>query len=232
MLISLAGGAVGTAGQRGAAARAERVAAHSPISHASCLSIRTRMFIWSRCCWLWPADSFLARCRCGRFCAPIPYEVVKAGSAGIIAGSTGRRITLRDVLLVVQIAICAVLVTSSLVAVRGLVRRCTATSGLNRGTPCWSDTDLSMAGYSGDSVPAMQRRMIEALETIPGVKSVGLVESNPAGRGRVDRGCLYRPNDGSATSECRSRRQRVQHLSRLLPCGGHSAVGRQGFHLA
>ena len=33
-----------------------------------------------------------------------------------------RRFTLRDVLLVVQIAICAVLVTSSLVAVRGLVR--------------------------------------------------------------------------------------------------------------
>ena len=51
-----------------------------------------------------------------------PYEVVKAGSTGIIAGNAGRRITLRDMLLVVQIAICAVLVTSSLVAVRGLVR--------------------------------------------------------------------------------------------------------------
>jgi hypothetical protein len=33
-----------------------------------------------------------------------------------------RRLTLRDVLLAVQIAICAVLVTSSLVAVRGLAR--------------------------------------------------------------------------------------------------------------
>ena len=46
-----------------------------------------------------------------------PYEVVKAGSSVM----AGRRVTLRDVLLVVQIAICAVLVTSSLVAVRGLV---------------------------------------------------------------------------------------------------------------
>ena len=26
------------------------------------------------------------------------------------------------------------------------------------------DTDLKTAGYSGDSVPAMQRRMIDALE--------------------------------------------------------------------
>src|SRR5580658_3954321 len=51
-----------------------------------------------------------------------PYEVVKAGSTGIVAGNSSRRITARDVLLVVQIAICAVLVTSSLVAVRGLVR--------------------------------------------------------------------------------------------------------------
>ena len=49
-----------------------------------------------------------------------PYEVVKTGSTGIVAGNTGRRITLRDVLLVAQIAICGVLVTSSLVAVRGV----------------------------------------------------------------------------------------------------------------
>ena len=47
-----------------------------------------------------------------------PYEIVKAGPSARI----GRRLTIRDVLLVVQIAICAVLVTSSLVAVRGLVR--------------------------------------------------------------------------------------------------------------
>jgi hypothetical protein len=47
-----------------------------------------------------------------------PYEIVKSGSTA----SIGRRITIRDLALVVQIAICAVLVTSSMVAVRGLVR--------------------------------------------------------------------------------------------------------------
>src|SRR5258707_4292786 len=45
-----------------------------------------------------------------------PYEIVKAGSTGAF----GRRITARDVMLGVQIAICAVLGTSSMVAVRGL----------------------------------------------------------------------------------------------------------------
>jgi len=46
-----------------------------------------------------------------------PYEVVKGGSTGTV----GRRMTVRDLLLVVQIAICAVLVTASMVAVRGLM---------------------------------------------------------------------------------------------------------------
>ena len=101
-----------------------------------------------------------------------PYEVVKSGSTGIIAGNTGRRITLRDVLLVVQIAICAVLVTSSLVAVRGLARSMHSNFGFEPENAMLVDTTLSMAGYSGDRLPAMQRRMIDALQTIPGVKSV------------------------------------------------------------
>jgi hypothetical protein len=47
-----------------------------------------------------------------------PYQIVKAGSAS----RPGRRMTVRDILLVVQIAICGLLVTSSLVAVVGLTR--------------------------------------------------------------------------------------------------------------
>ena len=112
-----------------------------------------------------------------------PYEVVKAGSSGIIAGSAGRRITLRDVLLVVQIAICAVLVTSSLVAVRGLARSMHSNFGFEPRNAMLVDTTLSMAGYSGDRVPSMQRRMIDALQTIPGVKTVGFVSEIPLGGG-------------------------------------------------
>jgi predicted permease len=112
-----------------------------------------------------------------------PYEVVKAGSTGIIFSHAGRRITLRDLLLVVQIAICGVLVTSSLVAVRGLVRSMQSNFGFEPRNAMLADTALSMAGYSGDRVPAMQRRMIDALNTIPGVKSVGLVSQIPLGGG-------------------------------------------------
>jgi predicted permease len=112
-----------------------------------------------------------------------PYEVVKAGSSGIVAGNTGRRITLRDALVVVQIAICAVLVTSSLVAVRGLVRSLHSNFGFEPQNAMLVDTTLSMAGYSDERVPAMQRRMIDALEAIAGVKSVGFVSQHPLGGG-------------------------------------------------
>jgi predicted permease len=47
-----------------------------------------------------------------------PYQVIKSGSTRTVT----RRISARDLLLVAQVAICAVLVTSSLVAVRGLLR--------------------------------------------------------------------------------------------------------------
>ena len=112
-----------------------------------------------------------------------PYEVVKAGSSGIIAGNTGRRITTRDVLLVVQIAICAVLVTSSLVAVRGLVRSMHSNFGFEPRNAMVVDASLNMAGYSGHRVAEMQRRMIDALKSIPGVKSAGFVSEIPLGGG-------------------------------------------------
>src|SRR5277367_3535824 len=100
-----------------------------------------------------------------------PYEIVKAGSTGVF----GRRITVRDVLLVVQIAICVVLVTSSMVAVRGLMRSMHSNFGFEPRNAMLVDTDLKAAGYGDDRIPGMQKRMIEAVETIPGVTSVGIV---------------------------------------------------------
>jgi ABC-type antimicrobial peptide transport system permease subunit len=49
-----------------------------------------------------------------------------------------------------------------------------------------ASTDLSMSGYSPDRVPAMQKRMIEALEALPGVESVGLIDMLPLSTGSGD----------------------------------------------
>ncbi len=103
------------------------------------------------------------------------YLIVKSGPSG----GVGRRITIRDALLAVQIAICAVLVTSSMVALRGLVRSLNANYGFQTRNTILLNTNLAMAGYSADEVPAMQRRMLDAMKSIPGVERVGLVNEYP-----------------------------------------------------
>jgi predicted permease len=102
-----------------------------------------------------------------------PYEVVKSGAAARV----GRRITGRDVLLAVQISLCAVLVTSSLVAVRGLVFALHGNFGFEPKQAMLVGADLHMAGYSGDRVAPLQKRMLDAVAAIPGVESVGLTDA-------------------------------------------------------
>jgi predicted permease len=108
-----------------------------------------------------------------------PYQIVKSGSRT----TGGRRITARELLLVVQIAICAVLVTSSMVAVRGLTHSVHSNFGFEPQNALLVDTDLHMAGYSSEAVPAMQKRMIDDIEAIPGLKSAGLIDQLPLYRG-------------------------------------------------
>lgn len=108
-----------------------------------------------------------------------PYEIVKAGPGGTV----GRRVTLRDALLVAQIAICAVLVTSSFVAVRGLARSLRSNFGFEPHNAMLVDTALKMAGYTGDAVPPMQKRLLGAMQSIPGVTAVGMADVVPLSGG-------------------------------------------------
>jgi predicted permease len=104
-----------------------------------------------------------------------PYGIVKVGPAGI----AGHRVTLRDALLVVQIAICAVLVTSSMVAVRGLLRSLHSNLGFDLRNTMVAGVQMKMGGYSGDSVTALEQRMIDAMKAIPGVEWAALANNPP-----------------------------------------------------
>jgi len=138
----------------------------------------------------------------GQILRTSPYEVVKAGSSDRMR----RRITARDVLLVTQIAICAVLVTSSLVAVRGLARAFHGHFGFEPQNTLLADTDLGMAGYRDNQVARAQKRIIEALQAIPGVESVGLADQVPLGDGQPDSNVFtdttsdLRPSNAAADS--------------------------------
>ena len=106
-----------------------------------------------------------------------PWQTVKAGSVD----GVGRQFNLRDLLVVLQIAVCAVLVTSSLVAVRGLLRSLHSNFGFVTQNAMLVETDVDMAGYSGRQVPVMQKKLIEAMDGIPGVTAAAASDMLPLG---------------------------------------------------
>ncbi len=88
-----------------------------------------------------------------------------------------RRFALRDVLLGAQIAICTLLVTASLVAALGMERTLHAPLGIQPQGAMLVDVDLGQAGRSGDVV--VEKELITAMRSIPGVTAAGTVNRTP-----------------------------------------------------
>lgn len=105
-----------------------------------------------------------------------PYQGIKAGNA---IGMARRAFSLRDLLLAFQIAICAVLVTSSLVAVRGMMRSLHSSYGFNPDHALQLNTDLDMGGYKGEQIPILQRRILDTLTHVPGVTAAAYASRIP-----------------------------------------------------
>jgi predicted permease len=104
------------------------------------------------------------------------YVLVKAGAN---SARIWRLLTLRDVLLVLQISVCAVLVTASLVAVRGLVRELHSNFGFYPQGSMLASFDLKMAGYSENRAADFQRRAFDAVLEIPGISAAGYANMTP-----------------------------------------------------
>jgi predicted permease len=110
-------------------------------------------------------------------------DATDAMKSGTTSARIVRRLTMRDLLLGIQIALCALLLTASLVALRGMDRSLHAPMGfLPEGTMV-ADTNLQMAGYSDDSAFPVQRRIIDEARQLPGVQAAGTIDSLPLGGG-------------------------------------------------
>jgi predicted permease len=103
-----------------------------------------------------------------------PLQMIKNG----LAAPAPQRVSFRDVLLVAQISICALLVAASLVAVRGM-RRALAGSSAGIQPQGVMLASIDLGGAEGDRVVERQKRMIEAVRSIPGVMAVGAVRETP-----------------------------------------------------
>jgi predicted permease len=105
-----------------------------------------------------------------------PLQAMKSGPAGFMPR---HRFTPRDVLLGVQIAICTLLVTASLVAVRGMVRVLHAPLGFQPQSAALVNLDLRQIETKGDEALEKEKAMIEAVRRLPGVTAAATVNRVP-----------------------------------------------------
>jgi hypothetical protein len=89
----------------------------------------------------------------------------------------------RDVLLGIQVALCALLLTASLVALRGMQRSLVAPLGFQPKGALLARSDMHMAGYTDDASLRMQKRMLEEAARIAGVDAAGTINEPPLGTG-------------------------------------------------
>lgn len=108
-------------------------------------------------------------------------DAAQAMKTGPVTITVFRRFTLRDVLLAIQIAICTLLVTASLVALRGMQRSLHANLGFNPQGVTLLDSDFGLAGYTNDQSVPLEKRLIDEAAKIPGVLAVGSINSIPLG---------------------------------------------------
>jgi macrolide transport system ATP-binding/permease protein len=109
-----------------------------------------------------------------------PYQGIKSGNT---AWGIARRFSLRDLLLAVQIALCAVLVTASLVAIRGMIRSLHSNFGFDPQNALQLNTDFAMGRYAPEEVPILQRRVLESLSRVPGVTAAAYASRIPLNLG-------------------------------------------------
>jgi ABC-type antimicrobial peptide transport system permease subunit len=110
-------------------------------------------------------------------------QIWQTDAAGVMKGTAApvlfRRFTLRDLLLGIQIAVCTLLVTASLVALRGMQRSLRAPLGFQAQGAMLASIDMQMAGHSSNESLVLQKRMVDEALTISGVTAAGTIDTTP-----------------------------------------------------
>jgi predicted permease len=118
-----------------------------------------------------------------------PNQTMKA-AGGTVSGA--RRLALRDILLIVQIALCCLLVTASFVSLQGLRRTYSMPLGIDPNGVVLASLDTNLAGYKDDQVGAVQKRLLDAVANIPGVSIAAYSNTTPLSVNQSNTG-IYAP---------------------------------------
>ncbi len=106
-------------------------------------------------------------------------DVIQAIKSSYVFAGSFRRFAMRDVLLGIQIVVCTLLVTTSLVAVLGMVRTLHVPLGFQPEGVTLAQVDLKMAGIPDPQSPIVQRRLLDTAAAIPGVTAAALADNVP-----------------------------------------------------
>src|SRR5439155_8112391 len=90
-----------------------------------------------------------------------------------------RRFTSHCLLLSAQVSICTLIGASSIVAVRGMVRRLRSPLGFQPNGAMLGEIDLSEVEPQGNAPLEKKKAMIDALRSIPGVTAAGTLSKPP-----------------------------------------------------
>jgi predicted permease len=94
-------------------------------------------------------------------------------------GWRGGKLAFRDILVVLQVALCFVLVSACLLALRGLQQSLTLSLGFQPKEVVVGGFDLGLAAYTEDQGRNFQRHLLEVVGQLPGVRSAAYSNSVP-----------------------------------------------------
>ncbi len=104
-------------------------------------------------------------------------DVLKTGKLGSLGH--GRRWTVRDALLLIEVTLCCVLVTASAVSLRGLLRSNHLALGFHPDGVTLLSYNLAIAGYHADDSVQFSRTLAERAARVPGVADVAFASNTP-----------------------------------------------------
>ena len=104
-------------------------------------------------------------------------EEGRAGSGG---RTTGR---LRNALVIAQVAVCLILLVGATLFLRSFVAAQSLSPGFETDHVVTASVDMFASGYTGERHREFQRRALEAVEAVPGVRSVAFGTRVPLGFG-------------------------------------------------
>ncbi|MDQ2777252.1 MAG: ABC transporter permease, partial [Acidobacteriota bacterium] len=114
-----------------------------------------------------------------------------------------RRLNLRDVLVAAQITLSVVLVIASGLVVRSLQHALSLNLGFNPDQAVSVSFNLGLQGYTPQHGEAFNQRLLEQIETIPGIEAVATVSNMPlrVGTNGSLASIVGKPNSGRAPRE-------------------------------